>query len=566
MSMTALAHLPLRIKLLIAPVVYTVALFAILFVGLQQGRDAMQVAVDLHERGLPRLQRVYEVVQRLGDVQRNLFLLASWEGNYFPADDIKRLTGQITKDGESVSAMLKGMAQEGGAASDVGKLITPTDLYLSHVSETIRLLHIDMSTGTLKLNDVAKEFESLNAGIKGVRTKIESSFDTQITESLSDTEQSRITMIGSLTAVLVLCTLLSLFVTRFIARMVSGMTKAMTRLAEGDVTVEIPGADQRDEIGKMAEAVQVFKGNLLRIQDEQVSKMRAAEEERQKRERLVHLVNTLQENVQSVVNAVSSSAQLMENNASNMLHIAEDTSRQVVAVVSTSNQASLNMQSVTDSANMLLNSVTTIEKRVASSADIATAGVREVERTNEVISGLSNAAQRIGEVVKLIGAIAGQTNLLALNATIEAARAGEAGKGFAVVASEVKGLANQTAKATEEISQQIIEMQTATSSAIDAIRTTGRTITSIHDTVDKIMHAVSDQRVSITEIVDVVHQTASGTAEVTQSITTVSQAAEKTGSTAQTVLRASKDLAQQSDLLSREFKSFISSVHPDTPA
>ncbi len=566
MSMTALAHLPLRIKLLIAPVVYTVALFAILFVGLQQGRDAMQVAVDLHERGLPRLQRVYEVVQRLGDVQRNLFLLASWEGNYFPADDIKRLTGQITKDGESVSAMLKGMAQEGGAASDVGKLITPTDLYLSHVNETIRLLHIDMSTGTLKLNDVAKEFESLNAGIKGVRTKIESSFDTQITESLSDTEQSRITMIGGLIAVLVLCTLLSLVVTRFIARMVSGMTKAMTRLAEGDVTVEIPGSDQRDEIGKMAEAVQVFKGNLLRIQDEQVSKMRAAEEERQKRERLVHLVNTLQENVQSVVNAVSSSAQLMENNASNMLHIAEDTSRQVVAVVSTSNQASLNMQSVTDSANMLLNSVTTIEKRVASSADIATAGVREVERTNEVISGLSNAAQRIGEVVKLIGAIAGQTNLLALNATIEAARAGEAGKGFAVVASEVKGLANQTAKATEEISQQIIEMQTATSSAIDAIRTTGRTITSIHDTVDKIMHAVSDQRVSITEIVDVVHQTASGTAEVTQSITTVSQAAEKTGSTAQTVLRASKDLAQQSDLLSREFKSFISSVHPDTPA
>ncbi len=566
MSMTALAHLPLRIKLLIAPVVYTVALFAILFVGLQQGRDAMQVAVDLHERGLPRLQRVYEVVQRLGDVQRNLFLLASWEGNYFPADDIKRLTGQITKDGESVSAMLKGMAQEGGAASDVGKLITPTDLYLSHVNETIRLLHIDMSTGTLKLNDVAKEFESLNAGIKGVRTKIESSFDTQITESLSDTEQSRITMIGGLVAVLVLCTLLSLVVTRFIARMVSGMTKAMTRLAEGDVTVEIPGSDQRDEIGKMAEAVQVFKGNLLRIQDEQVSKMRAAEEERQKRERLVHLVNTLQENVQSVVNAVSSSAQLMENNASNMLHIAEDTSRQVVAVVSTSNQASLNMQSVTDSANMLLNSVTTIEKRVASSADIATAGVREVERTNEVISGLSNAAQRIGEVVKLIGAIAGQTNLLALNATIEAARAGEAGKGFAVVASEVKGLANQTAKATEEISQQIIEMQTATSSAIDAIRTTGRTITSIHDTVDKIMHAVSDQRVSITEIVDVVHQTASGTAEVTQSITTVSQAAEKTGSTAQTVLRASKDLAQQSDLLSREFKSFISSVHPDTPA
>jgi methyl-accepting chemotaxis protein len=566
MSMTALAHLPLRIKLLIAPVVYTVALFAILFVGLQQGRDAMQVAVDLHERGLPRLQRVFEVVQRLGDVQRNLFLLASWEGNYFPADDIKRLTGQITKDGESVASMLKGMAQEGGADSDVGKLLTPTDLYLTHVNETIRLLHIDMSTGTLKLNDVAKEFENLNAGIKNIRTKIESSFNDQISGSLSDTEQSRITMIGSLTAVLILCTLLSLLVTRFIARMVIGMTKAMTRLADGDVTVEIPGADQRDEIGKMAEAVQVFKGNLLRIQDEQVSKMQAAEEERQKRERLVHLVNTLQENVQSVVNAVSSSAQLMENNASNMLHIAEDTSRQVVAVVSTSNQASLNMQSVTDSANMLLNSVTTIEKRVASSADIATAGVREVERTNEVISGLSNAAQRIGEVVKLIGAIAGQTNLLALNATIEAARAGEAGKGFAVVASEVKGLANQTAKATEEISQQIIEMQTATSSAIDAIRTTGRTITSIHDTVDKIMHAVSDQRVSITGIVDVVHQTASGTAEVTQSIATVSQAAEKTGSTAQTVLRASKDLAQQSDLLSREFKSFISSVHPDTPA
>ena len=565
MSMTALAHLPLRIKLLIAPVVYTVALFAILFVGLQQGQNAMQVAVDLHEKGLPRLQRVYDVVQRLGDVQRNLFLLASWEGNYFPADDIKRLTNQITKDGESISTMLKGMALEPGAVTAAERLISSTDTYLTHVNETIRLLHIDMSTGTLKLNDVAKEFESLNESIKGARSSIESSFNVQVTQSLDDAEQSRITMIGSLAAVLILCTALSLFVTRFIARMVSGMTGAMTQLAQGDVSVIIPGADQRDEIGKMAEAVQVFKGNLLRIQQEQVTKIAAAEEERQKRERLLHLVNALQENVQNVVNAVSSSAQLMESNASNMLHIAEDTSRQVVAVVSTSNQASLNMQSVTDSANLLLNSVTMIEKRVASSADIATAGVREVERTNEVISGLSNAAQRIGEVVKLIGAIAGQTNLLALNATIEAARAGEAGKGFAVVASEVKNLANQTGRATEEISQQIIEMQSATSSAIDAIRTTGRTITTIHDTVDKIMHAVSDQRVSITEIVDVVHQTASGTAEVTQSITTVSQAAEKTGTTAQTVLRASKDLAQQSDLLSREFKSFISSVHPDNP-
>ena len=563
--MTALAHLPLRIKLLIAPVVYTVALFAILFVGLQQGQNAMQVAVDLHEKGLPRLQRVYDVVQRLGDVQRNLFLLASWEGNYFPADDIKRLTNQITKDGESISTMLKGMALEPGAVTAAERLISSTDTYLTHVNETIRLLHIDMSTGTLKLNDVAKEFESLNESIKGARSSIESSFNVQVTQSLDDAEQSRITMIGSLAAVLILCTALSLFVTRFIARMVSGMTGAMTQLAQGDVSVIIPGADQRDEIGKMAEAVQVFKGNLLRIQQEQVTKIAAAEEERQKRERLLHLVNALQENVQNVVNAVSSSAQLMESNASNMLHIAEDTSRQVVAVVSTSNQASLNMQSVTDSANLLLNSVTMIEKRVASSADIATAGVREVERTNEVISGLSNAAQRIGEVVKLIGAIAGQTNLLALNATIEAARAGEAGKGFAVVASEVKNLANQTGRATEEISQQIIEMQSATSSAIDAIRTTGRTITTIHDTVDKIMHAVSDQRVSITEIVDVVHQTASGTAEVTQSITTVSQAAEKTGTTAQTVLRASKDLAQQSDLLSREFKSFISSVHPDNP-
>ena len=558
----ALAHLPLRLKLLVAPAMYTIALVAILFVGLQQGNEPRAVAVDLLDTALPRLQRISDVAQRLDSVQRNLFRVASWESNYFPQEDIDKLVAKIDADGKNIVQVLTSLATETGPASGFAEIIRPVTTYLERVQSTIKLLRTDMSSGTLKIDEVATEFEKVGSQLKVLLSQIETDSHQQLSDSLAAADQSRIVMIAALAVVVLACSLVSLLVIRFTSRTVSGMTGAMTRLAQGDVSVEIPGMDQEDEIGSMAAAVQVFKDNLLQLQDDQKRKARDAEDERAKRERLTALVDGLKENVRNVVDAVSSSSRLMESNASNMLSIAEETSRQVVAVASTSNQASLNMQRVADSATHLLDSMSDIATRVASAATIATAGVQEVERTNEVISGLSNAAHRIGEVVKLIGAIAGQTNLLALNATIEAARAGEAGKGFAVVASEVKNLATQTGRATEEIGQQIVEMQTATTGAIEAIRTIGRTITAIHDTVEKISGAVMEQRTSTTGIVEVVHQTASGTIEVTESIHAVSQAAGKTGATAETVLDASKGLARHADTLHREFDHFIASVRP----
>lgn len=557
-----LANASLRTKLLIAPAVYTAALFLILVIGLGEGRDARELAVGFSTRTLPTLQQFADITDRLNTVQRNLYRVASWEGNYFPREQIDALNAKIEVEGRNALRGFEELTAKGGGGEQAAAVVTAMKTYLTRVEETTVLLKSDVSSGTVSVDKVATDFENLKTQLDSVVGAMRKTVVDQVAEAAADADRSRQIMIGVLTVIVIVCSLLSFLIVRETVRPIAGMTKVMTRLADGDDSVEVPDRERRDELGLMAQAVQVFKGNSVQIRRDQSAKESAARDEREKRERLAALIDSLKENVREVVRAVSQSSRDMETNASNMLAIAEDTNQQVIEVASTSSQASLNMQSVADSANRLLESIAETASRVESSSNIAFEGVREVERTNEVISGLSGAAQRIGEVVKLISAIAGQTNLLALNATIEAARAGEAGRGFAVVASEVKNLANQTGRATEEISQQIVEMQSATSGAIDAIRTIGRTITSINEIVSTISQAVNQQRTSVNDITSIVHQTADGTHEVSQSISSVSDAAGRTGSTAKAVLTSSRELADKADMLQREFDAFLASIHP----
>jgi methyl-accepting chemotaxis protein len=229
-------------------------------------------------------------------------------------------------------------------------------------------------------------------------------------------------------------------------------------------------------------------------------------------------------------------------------------------VAAASEQAATNVQTVASAAEELSASIREIQQQMATSARIAQQAVEQVDRTDTTVTGLVQAADKIGEVVNLISDIASQTNLLALNATIEAARAGEAGKGFAVVASEVKNLANQTAKATEEIGQQIAAMQTATGDSVQAIRGIGATIKQISEVTTTVASAVEEQGAATQEISRNVQQASAGTQEVSSNITGVSQAATQTGTAAGQVLSAARELAQQGQKLNTEIEAFLRSA------
>ncbi len=268
----------------------------------------------------------------------------------------------------------------------------------------------------------------------------------------------------------------------------------------------------------------------------------------------------ISEKVAGVVKNVSAAATEMRSTAESMSATAEQTSRQASAVAAASEQATANVQTVASASEEMSASISEINRQVGQSSEIATKANAEAQRTNETVQSLVDAAQKIGEVVNLISEIAEQTNLLALNATIEAARAGEAGKGFAVVASEVKNLANQTAKATEEIGGKVTEMQTVTNDAVGAINVISDTIAEINSIAETISTAVGEQGAATQEISQNTQQAAAGTQEVSSNITGVTQAASETGAAAQQVLSAADELAKHGETLSADVDAFIAQV------
>ncbi|MCE9521292.1 MAG: HAMP domain-containing protein, partial [Alphaproteobacteria bacterium] len=311
----------------------------------------------------------------------------------------------------------------------------------------------------------------------------------------------------------------------------------MAELANGNLALEIGFLSNKDEIGDMARALQVFKEQAIEVARLQAAAMEAEKKaEQDKRRSMNALADGFQASVGEIVKSVAAASTQLQSTAQSLTATAEDTSSKTTAVAAASEEAATNVQTVASAAEQLSASVQEISRQVTDAASTAAKAVGEAQKTDATIQGLSEAAQKIGNVVKLIADIAGQTNLLALNATIEAARAGEAGKGFAVVAAEVKGLATQTARATEEIGGQIASMQTVTSEAVTAIRTIGKTIEKISQISTAIASAVEQQGAATSEIARNVEQAALGTQEVNRNIDGVSQAAVHTGKSANEVL------------------------------
>ena len=346
-----------------------------------------------------------------------------------------------------------------------------------------------------------------------------------------------------------------------IAKPIRRIAEVLLELANGNKQVEIPYVGRGDEVGDAANAANTFKDNLIRIE-----KMEAAQREtearaaEQRRADMHRLADEFQAAVGEIVNTVSSASTELEAAATSLTKTAENTQHLSTTVAAASEEASTNVQSVASATEELSSSVSEIARRVQESSQIAGEAVQQAEKTDARINELSQAAGRIGDVVKLITDIAAQTNLLALNATIEAARAGEAGRGFAVVASEVKALAAQTAKATEEIGTQIVGIQTATQDSVTAIKDISSTINRISEIAGAIAAAVEEQGAATQEISRNVQQAAAGTTQVASNITEVNHGAAETGSASSQVLSSAQSLSSDSSHLKLEVDKFLATV------
>ena len=341
---------------------------------------------------------------------------------------------------------------------------------------------------------------------------------------------------------------------------IAAMTAIMKRLARGDEVSDIAGHGRKDEIGEMANAVDIFRRAMLdarRLGTAQ-SDEHATKERRQRTidEQLVSFDRSVRRSLETL----ATSSTEMRATAQSMSATAEVTSRQATGVASAAELASANVETVAAAAEEMGASISEISRQVEESSKIANKAVEEAARTNTTVQSLADAAQKIGEVVSLIQDIASQTNLLALNATIEAARAGEAGKGFAVVASEVKSLANQTAKATEEIAGQIGAIQGATKEAVEAIRAIDGTIGRMNEISAMIAAAMEEQGASTREITRNTQEAARGTQEVSQSIGNVTAAAAETGAASAQVLHSSEELGKQAGTLRAQIDQFLAAI------
>ncbi|HVJ43883.1 MAG TPA: HAMP domain-containing methyl-accepting chemotaxis protein [Dongiaceae bacterium] len=492
-----------------------------------------------------------------GDARSYLLAMRFDMSRLLDRGDIQIL-GQLPKDFDNAKSGLRETSRlaTGELVAKIADATQRLDKYIDGARQSAQ-----MHSELLPLFDevdknIAKVSEILGALVKSAKGNL-----AQTTTQNDSLISRSIALSGAISVVAGLMGMLIGFgVTRSITGPISNITSAMGTLAGGDTTLNIPALERKDEVGKMAQAVQVFKESM--IANREMTEREAAEQEvRAARARkIARLTEDFDRETSIVVKTVASAATELQSTATSMTATAEETSRQATAVAAASEQASANVQTVASAAEELASSVSEISRQVSESTMIAGDAVSHAERSGHLVKKLSEAAERIGAVVNLINEIASQTNLLALNATIEAARAGEAGKGFAVVASEVKSLANQTAKATDDIATQISSIQAVTGDTVQAIEGISGIIRRVNEITTSIAAAVEEQGAATNEIARNVQQAAQGTQEVSSNIVNVTTAAQHTGAAATQLLGASGELSKQAEQMRANVEQFVSAV------
>lgn len=346
-----------------------------------------------------------------------------------------------------------------------------------------------------------------------------------------------------------------------VTRPLADLTESMRRLADNDLDAPIGYTDAKSEIGLIAHSIQVFKDNALKVislkEDQKIKEIETAKE---KKKIVSDLAEKFESSIGGIVQAVASASTELQGSAESLSNVSIQTSKEADRVASSSEETSLNVQVVASAAEELSSSIGEISRQVKTSTGLITGAVEQINQTNETVRTLAESSTKIGEVVNLINNIASQTNLLALNATIEAARAGDAGKGFAAVASEVKNLANQTAKATEEISTNIASMQQVTNSAVSAMQEIAKIVETINDVSNSIVTAVTQQSAATQEIAKNIQLVSTNTSDVSSNIHNVTTAAQESMSGSGEVLSAANELSQQSEKLRKEVSQFLDRI------
>ncbi|RVU14408.1 HAMP domain-containing protein [Methylobacterium oryzihabitans] len=456
------------------------------------------------------------------------------------------------------------------AAGDVGQAVRDahvrgTTLYFSGPFQRIRKEAVAAASEGRKMPlDPAAWWSGLFEGQAAIVDMALAVMDDVVAQARlrADAARMTFTLYALLTGVVGLLVVSAVvIVQRRVVRGILDLAGAMAHLADGRLETTVPGAARRDEIGAMARTVEVFRDGMIRARALEAETAQARlDAEEQRKIAMRRVADEFEAAVGGIVQRVSSSSGELQATASAMTAAASATAAQSTTVAAAAEEASTNVNTVAAAAEQLGASVAEIGRQVDGSAALAQAVATEAEQTAAHVHALSTTVARIGDVVALISTIASQTNLLALNATIEAARAGEAGRGFAVVAAEVKALADQTAKATEEIGRQIGQVQGATGQAVSAIGSIDTRIREISRVAASIASSVEQQSAATREIVSNVSQAATGTSEVTHTIAGVAEAAEGTGAAASQVLASASDLSQQSDQLSAQVARFLATV------
>jgi methyl-accepting chemotaxis protein/CHASE3 domain sensor protein len=468
-------------------------------------------------------------------------------------EEIKKRQEELVHALRGLTGAVKGTSLQGDyddALSAVEAYVRGKDQALANIEKIDELVNVEMRAMAGK---VEESLDKLYESARKEQAQIKDDLDSTLSANLVSLVVSCLVAVG-------LGGAMAWFIGGGISSGILAMTEAMKKLAGGDRTIAVPFRGRGDELGAMAGALQTFKDTAIETERLQKQTQEAQAAQVKRAENIDKLVTDFNSVIGEVTRSVAAASTELQATATSMSATAEQASRQTTAVAAASEEASANVQTVASAGEELTASVNEISRQVKTSTQITARAVEQAKLTSGRIQNLVEAAQQIGDVVKLINDIASQTNLLALNATIEAARAGEAGKGFAVVASEVKMLADQTTKATDEISKKITQVQNETSESASAIQEIEKVIGEVSSIAEAIATAVEEQGSATREIARNVQEAANGSRDVSANIGGVTRAAQETGASAGQVLTAAGELSKQSEALKMQVDDFITKV------